>query len=224
MKRFSLKGAILLANTQDDLYFTRATKNALDFKSRRCAEATIVPEIAVFPYPVQKLMANEIQLARKMQSDGEPFREGTMLGHHSLGESESDDEDEGIKVVSCDCIFFRKWKLPCRHVFHAHLELGSVLDPRMIELLKSMWEDSGFELYEGLEAFVLPPPSEAVVPVKERLAAREIGELVSKAYFEAEAEAMQRFDEEQRPLFLQWVVDQLNQAVFGVLPQLTVAN
>ena len=73
----------------------------------------------------------------------------------------------------------------------------------MIELLKSIWEDSGFELYEGLKAFVLPPPSEAVVPVKERLAAREIGELVSKAYFKAEAEAIQRFDEEQRPLFLQ---------------------
>ena len=94
----------------------------------------------------------------------------------------------------------------------------------MIELLKSIWEDSSFELYEELEAFMLPPPSEAIVPIKERLATREIGELVLNAYFEAEAEAMQRFDEEQRPLFLQWVVDQLNQAVFGVLPQLTVAN
>ena len=71
---------------------------------------------------------------------------------------------------------------------------------------------------------MLPPSSEAVLPIKERLATREIGELVSKAYFEAEAEAMQRIDEQQRPLFLQWVVDQLNQAVFGVLPQLTVAN
>ena len=137
-------------------------------------------------------MANEVQLARQMQSDGEPFREGIMLGHHSFDES----DDEGMRVVSCDCIFFRKWKLPCRHIFHAHLELGSVLDPYMIEVLKSMWDDSGFELYEGLEAFVLPPLSEAVVPVKERLAVREIGELVSKAYFEAEAEAIQRFDEE----------------------------
>ena len=113
-----------------------------------------------------------------------------MLGHHSLGESESDNKDKGIKVVSYDYIFFRKWKLLCRYIFHAYLELGSVLDPRMIELLKFIWEDSGFELYEGLEAFVLPPPLEVVVPVKERLVVREIGELVSKAYFEVEAEAM----------------------------------
>ena len=59
-------GAIRLANTQDDLYFTRAIKNALDFRSRQYAKATIVPEIAVFPYPVQKLMANEVQLAQQM--------------------------------------------------------------------------------------------------------------------------------------------------------------
>src|SRR6266516_6308225 len=167
MKRFSLIGAIRLANTQDDLYFTRAAKNASDFRLRQYAKATIIPEITGFPYPVQKLMANEVQLARQMQSDGEPLRDGTLLGQHSLGES----DDEDIKVVSCDCIFFRKWKLPCRHIFHAHLELGSVLDPQMMEVLQSMWEDSGFELYEGLEAFVLPPPSEAVLPVKERLAA-----------------------------------------------------
>ena len=43
---------------------------------------------------------------------------------------------------------------------------------------------------------MLSPLSEAVVPIKERLATREIGELVSKAYFEAEAEAIQRIDEQ----------------------------
>jgi hypothetical protein len=48
----------------------------------------------------------------------------------------------------CICLFFQKWQLPCRHIWQHHVLFGS-LTATMMETWVWMWEDGGYEHYEG---------------------------------------------------------------------------
>ena len=49
----------------------------------------------------------------------------------------------------CDCEFFHKYQLPCRDIWAQH-QLFGTLKEEDFDRWAFMWEDSGFELYEGI--------------------------------------------------------------------------
>ncbi|KAK9319312.1 hypothetical protein V1517DRAFT_332998 [Lipomyces orientalis] len=87
-----------------------------------------LPQLIRFPLPVQKLIVEELDALRHMRDD----------------DSDRIDEDN----VQCDCLFFRKYYLPCRHI---------LLADRTYEILTEdhwnnfgvMFENRGFDVYEG---------------------------------------------------------------------------
>jgi hypothetical protein len=118
----------------------RAAKVRSSFKTRVLPVVAEFPQIKVFPFPVQKLLAPEISSAIARHEDGE---EPLVF--------EAEDSQGNGSAPDCDCRFFQKWQLPCCHIWHHHLCFGSLTESAM-ETWKWMWEDGGYELYERRES------------------------------------------------------------------------
>ena len=58
----------------------------------------------------------------------------------------------GLMSVNCDCLFFRCYLLPCRHVFHEHMYgVKRLLSVDAWEQFQQMFEETGFEVYQHHE-------------------------------------------------------------------------
>ncbi len=101
MTRWSLCGLIIhLANKALD-YDQRAIKSEKDFRSLHFSDATYFPGPFKLPYPVQRLVVDEL-------------KEGNLL---------LEEEKEGREIkdeITCDCLFWQKYQLPCRHLWLSH--------------------------------------------------------------------------------------------------------
>ena len=71
------------------------------------------------------------------------------------------DDEEGFDwaVARCDCRFYRRWRLPCRHLFHHHFVNNSLTLTESLSRKWSIdWEEHGFDIYEAIERYRAPPP------------------------------------------------------------------
>ena len=59
-------------------------------------------------------------------------------------------EDKNI----CTCSFYRRYQLPCRHIWANHLLYGC-LKKEDYERWAHMWEESGYEIYETIESIYI---------------------------------------------------------------------
>lgn len=136
MTHWHLLGIFRHALVIDNRYETRATKNMLSFRSRVLPEATIVPQLRRFPVPVQQLMAKQIREASKRVDDGEDIYDA--LFDEKVEYFDDGVDRFGVKLPlreirtysspTCECRFFRRWQLPCCHVFQHHITYGSLTD------------------------------------------------------------------------------------------------
>ena len=92
------------------------------------------PWMKVLPLKVQKLVGAEM-LAGEADSENRDFRQ-FAAGH-----------EEG---VSCDCQFYRRFSLLCRHVW-AHHKLMAHLKQSNFEGWTNSWTEAGFEQFFDLE-------------------------------------------------------------------------
>jgi hypothetical protein len=98
MRAFSIRGvAHHVMHTTNAGFAHRARQAQYAFRSKNHAIATCEPWICRLPYPVQALIAKEVG-----------------LGRHDLDNSDIRDLDFD---TLCDCLFFRKYQLPCRHIW-----------------------------------------------------------------------------------------------------------
>jgi hypothetical protein len=89
---------------------------------------------------VQQLLSEQIRIAEHAFEDNEEPRDFAI------------EDSQGDYIPSiCDCRFFRKWQLPCQHIWHHYLVYGSLTETTM-ETWKWMWEKGGYELYKTREA------------------------------------------------------------------------
>ncbi len=100
----------------------QAEKAEIEFKTKNVTECLIFPQIELFPYPYQRLMAFEIKDALKR------LKEGVSV--------------ESFEEQSCGCQFFRHYRIPCAHMFHYELVLNS--SHRKI-CLDEKFDNYGFE-------------------------------------------------------------------------------
>lgn len=113
-----------------------AEYTAFEFRVKKISvvgvDQEILEEIRQFPFPIQQLIVREACAVE--------------------GRIEKGKEAPGLVSLYCHCLFFRRYLLPCRHIFHEHM-YGSkkLLTSNAWKQLQQMFEESGFEIYEHRE-------------------------------------------------------------------------
>ena len=97
---FSLKGAASHVIRIGDQWENRAGQEEISFRTTTTPECQECPHLRKFPYPVQKLIVDQWKLAAKSLTDGD--------------EPAGELPDELICPV--DCLFWRQYQLPCKHL------------------------------------------------------------------------------------------------------------
>ncbi|KAK9233853.1 hypothetical protein V1525DRAFT_392049 [Lipomyces kononenkoae] len=97
--KYSIKGLVAHLIDIGERIMEDARRAAENFRTKHLNEAEHIPELRMFPLPTQKLIG-EIHAM-------------TQNGDEDIDLNDGND-------VQCDCIFFRKYFLPCRHIFLAN--------------------------------------------------------------------------------------------------------
>lgn len=134
-QQLSLQGAVFQLSEATIRRQRRIESEEYNFRRSMVAEVAQWPELRQLPFSVQKLMVEQLWAARKVIQGGKGMR--------AFGNEPS----------QCDCLWFRKFQLPCKHVW-AREELYGVIQAEDWARLFHIWEESGFEVYEHMERYV----------------------------------------------------------------------
>ncbi|KAK9364564.1 hypothetical protein V1509DRAFT_572730 [Lipomyces kononenkoae] len=124
--------------------------------------------------------------------------------------------------VECACSFYRKYLLPCRHIFLSDL-LYDVLTPEHWQMYSFMFEESGFEVYEAVTKEYVQDGiyDEIGAPERRALGCKEILENLRSRYYELEEDLLERVGPEETSRQMESWLDSLRQSS---QPYLTVEN
>jgi MULE transposase domain len=123
---FGLIGACRIVSMVDESYFNRAQRVQFDFWTKSLTDMESFPFLAGFPHPIQLLLVDEIHAFNKRIEDGKE------IPNHQTAE--------------CRCQFFRRYLLPCRHLFHRNLH-GDFLKDQDWDAFRNMFAECGFDVY-----------------------------------------------------------------------------
>ncbi|KAI9796654.1 MAG: hypothetical protein M1835_003450, partial [Candelina submexicana] len=191
LQRFSLLGTAKLVDGIDKDWDFRAAAAARNFRSKMLPQLRQYPALQKMPTPIQRMICDEIRASEQEMEAGEEARE-------------LDD------ACRCDCLWFRKYQLPCRHIWTQHALWGTLKEEDFQQYIY-MFEDSGFELYEriGTEYYEREIEEEIGAPVRRRLDMREVLDSVKSRFYELEEQvAGLPFEEANR--VMQWWIDSLD--------------
>ena len=94
------------------------------------ADYEILAEIHKFPFPIQRMLVDELCAVAKRLEKGK--------------------EAPGLMSVECHCLFHHRYLLPCKHIFHEHIYgTTKLLAGDGWRNFQRMFEESGFEVYES---------------------------------------------------------------------------
>ncbi|KAK9349806.1 hypothetical protein V1523DRAFT_356425 [Lipomyces doorenjongii] len=103
--------------------------------------------------------------------------------------------------VTCDCLFFRKYFLPCRHIFLSDMSYD-ILTREQWQDFAFMFEDSGYEIYEGRGREYLGDGirQEIGAPDRRTLTFKELLERLRTRYYELDEDVSATYsgDSERR--------------------------
>lgn len=173
----------------------RALTAATKWRTTKVPECIEHPHLALFPGPVQQLLVDELQQAVTANWNGE---EPPPLG------------DEIVCSVPNGCLFWRKFQLPCKHIWQIHLSVD-VITKEDWERFAFQFEDGGFEIYESATRdHVGGDIMEDAIgrPDRHLLDVREVLDSIKERYYEI-AEYMERNAPDERFAFIQGWVDRL---------------
>jgi hypothetical protein len=127
----------------------------------------VIQEIHKFPFPIQKLLGDEALAVN--------------------GRLEQGKAPPNLITAECNCHFFVRYLLPCRHIFHQHM-LGQtkLLTVSTWHSFQLMFEESGFEMYAHREYVEIPKvkPTQAEKDVEHlRVRVEELNERLRDKYF-----------------------------------------
>ena len=135
-------------------------------RTKHLAELHDYMQIRQFPFPVQKLLAFRLRIAEQMLEDGE------------LPSNDIPDD------LSCDCLFYRRYLLPCEHIFHFDLTYHVITSDKW-DSWAHMFEESGFEIYEDRVQIEVDREIdiELTAPLHRKAKIQEITESIRERYF-----------------------------------------
>lgn len=123
---FGLIGACMTVVTANEGYYNRALRTRLEFRTKNLTEVDTYPFLIGFPYPVQLLLIDEIRASEKRVEEGKEIPE--------------------FNSPECYCQFFRRYLLPCRHIFHRDHNREFLTDDDW-KLFRNIFAESGFDVY-----------------------------------------------------------------------------
>ncbi|RHZ83977.1 hypothetical protein Glove_86g243 [Diversispora epigaea] len=151
---------------------TDSERAAFDFRIKKVSaygvDNDIIGEIHKFPFSIQHLLVKEACAVMDRIEKGK----GTP----------------GLTSLNCYCLFRNRYLLPCKHIFHEHI-YGTIklLTVDAWKGFQEMFEESGYEIYEGRESVVefaqTGPQKEAE---DRRLTVVELTERVRDKYWSVE--------------------------------------
>ena len=158
----------------DDKRRIGAEKAEFDFRTRHISVAginnDILEQIHKFPLPMQRIIADEATAVVVR------LEKGKM--------------PPGLTSAKCHCLFFHRYLLPCRHMFHEHIYgENRLLTEEIWKSFQLMFEESGFEVYEHRERVEVANPLQTETERKaeaRRLAINELTERVHDRFWRIE--------------------------------------
>lgn len=115
----------------------------------------------------------------------------------------------GLTSLSCHCLFFHRYLLPCRHIFHETMYgVTKLLTPDSWGKFQNMFDETGFEVYTHRESVVLEVSemTEAEKATENRkLAISELTERMRDIFWRVE----DRGDAEQTAVFIRELKERL---------------
>lgn len=110
----------------------------------------------------------------------------------------------GLTSLNCHCLFFHRYLLPCRHIFHENMYgTMKLLIPDVWKKFQQMFDESGFEIYIHRELVDLEVPVFKITEAERamenrRLAVSELTERIRDMYWRVE----ERGDTEKTGAFI----------------------
>ena len=187
MVTFSLTGAAIHVIRIGDQWKNRASQELISFRITTTPECQECLHLRKFPYPVQKFIVDQWKLAAKSLADGD--------------EPAGELPDELTCPV--DCLFWRQYQLPCKHLWHYNI-VFDVFREANWAVWAEMFEDSGFEVYET--SLRLDCEEEEIEgPDRYGLQMRETLDAIKEKYYEMVDHTADWTAEERNPRTQQWL-------------------
>ncbi|CAB4487086.1 unnamed protein product [Rhizophagus irregularis] len=172
----------------DDKKRTDSECVAYEFRTKKISfigvDDEILTEIHKFPFPVQQMIIKEYCAVDRRLEKGK-----TALGLTSL---------------NCYCVFFHRYLLPCRHIFHESLYGDAkLLTPDTWDQFQRMFDETGFDVYMYREIDLNVPVSRLTKAenaiVNRRQSVSELMERIRDTYWRVE----ERDNAEQTGVFIE---------------------
>ncbi|RHZ47925.1 hypothetical protein Glove_564g10 [Diversispora epigaea] len=130
----------------------------------------IFNELHKFPFPIQRTLADEVCAVEKRLEKGKAT--------------------SGLTSLYCNCTFYHRYLLPCRHIFHEHM-YGTTKLLIVDSWTKFQWmfEENGFEVYmhhELVEVDISEEIKAEKAAENQRLAINEFMEKIRDIYWRVE--------------------------------------
>lgn len=165
------------ASRQVDTLIARA---ASEFTNKRVKEIKTYPELASFPYPIQRLLVGEI---RGMETR-------VVQGRRAYEFCRNEE-------IYCRCVFFQNYTLPCRHIFHSdyvsRISIPGIrrdaylLNEQQWERFSALFQNRGLEVYgagdEGIKQVRVELSNREARIRRQQLAIREMLEQIRGTMF-----------------------------------------
>lgn len=149
-------------------------KVAFDFRTKKISaygvEDDILEEVHKFPFPIQQMLVNEACAVMDRLTKGKCALE--------------------LISLDCHCLFRNRYMLPCKHIFHEHTYGATrLLTANAWRIFQEMFEENGFEVYEGRELVMVDAYEQTEEEKEEenrRLALNELTERLRNKYYRVE--------------------------------------
>ncbi|RHZ57425.1 hypothetical protein Glove_388g20 [Diversispora epigaea] len=160
---------------------------AFEFRTKKISivgiSDEILNEIHKFPFPVQRMLADEACAVEKRIEKGKAAPK--------------------LISLSCNCLFYRRYLIPCRHIFHEHMYgFTKLLFADAWAKFQFMFEENGFDVYTHQELImvdILEETKAKRAAENRRLAINELMERTRDMYWRVE----EKGDERQTGAFLE---------------------
>ena len=189
---FSLIGAANHVIRVGDQWENRARQEAINFRTTMTPECQECSQFRKFPYPVQKLIVDQWKLAAKELADGD------------MPADELPDE----LICPVDCLFWRRYQLPCKHLWHYNIVFDAFQQSNWT-IWAEMFEDSGFEVYETSARLKVECHEEIEEVNHHMLQMREVLNAIKEKYYEIVEHTADWTSEERSSQMQRWI-DWLN--------------
>ena len=137
-------GACVKIDEMDDKKERQRRREEANFHSKRISvmdlPETVLEQVHLFPFPIQELIIGEAhEMSRRIEKGKAP-----------------PDKTQ----PECNCLFFSRYLLPCRHILHAHI-FGTDPPEKLLTIedwrnFQHMFDESGLDVYRSRELVEVP--------------------------------------------------------------------